>query len=67
MVYYHERDALGAIKRYNGVELDGRPMKIELVGTSLVTPVPVALSNDRFLRSANVPVRRSVQLQPGIF
>lgn len=29
---------MAAIKRYNNVQLDGKPMKIELVGTNMSTP-----------------------------
>jgi THO complex subunit 4 len=31
-------DALDAIERYNGVQLDGKPMKIEPVGTKTEPP-----------------------------
>lgn len=29
---------MAAIKRYNNVQLDGKPMKLELVGTNITTP-----------------------------
>ncbi|KAM0953571.1 putative chromatin target of PRMT1 protein [Dioscorea sansibarensis] len=31
-------DAFAAVKRYNNVQLDGKPMKIEVIGTNIVTP-----------------------------
>ena len=34
-------DALDAIERYNGVQLDGKPMKIELIGNK-TEPRPMA-------------------------
>ena len=34
-------DALDAIERYNGVQLDGKPMKIELIGNK-TEPRPTA-------------------------
>lgn len=37
-MYSRRQDALAAIKRYNNVQLDGKPMKIELVGVNLVAP-----------------------------
>lgn len=37
VVFTHRSDALEAIKRYNNVQLDGKPMSIELVGTSIVS------------------------------
>ncbi|GFP86453.1 THO complex subunit 4a [Phtheirospermum japonicum] len=35
VVFSRRQDALAAIKRYNNVQLDGKPMKIELVGTNI--------------------------------
>lgn len=29
---------MAAVKRYNNVQLDGKPMKIEIVGTNIATP-----------------------------
>eukprot|EP00252_Welwitschia_mirabilis_P015767 TRINITY_DN3498_c0_g1_i2.p1 TRINITY_DN3498_c0_g1~~TRINITY_DN3498_c0_g1_i2.p1 ORF type:complete len:216 (+),score=21.85 TRINITY_DN3498_c0_g1_i2:360-1007(+) len=39
VVFLRRNDAIAAMKRYNNVQLDGKPMKIELVGTSLGFPV----------------------------
>lgn len=59
VVFTKQSDALAAIKKYNNMNLDGKPLQIELVGTSLVTPaaaMPLAQSsllgspNDLFLR-----------------
>ncbi|KAJ7975840.1 THO complex subunit 4A-like [Quillaja saponaria] len=41
VVFLRESDALAAIKRYNNVKLDGKPLKIELVGVNLVSPAVV--------------------------
>lgn len=38
VVFTRRSDALAAIKKYNNMKLDGKPLQIELVGTSLVTP-----------------------------
>ena len=35
IVFTRRADALAAVKRYNNVELDGKPMKIEIVGTNI--------------------------------
>ncbi|KAL9247689.1 hypothetical protein vseg_021096 [Gypsophila vaccaria] len=35
IVFSRRNDALAAVKRYNNVELDGKPMKIEIVGTNV--------------------------------
>ncbi|KAK1271459.1 hypothetical protein QJS04_geneDACA022349 [Acorus gramineus] len=40
VVFSREGDALAAVKRYNNVQLDGKPMKIEIVGRNIVTPAP---------------------------
>ncbi|GLU02394.1 hypothetical protein SLE2022_196460 [Rubroshorea leprosula] len=38
VVFSRRADAVNAVKRYNNVQLDGKPMKIEIVGTNLATP-----------------------------
>lgn len=35
VVFSRRGDGLAAVKRYNNVELDGKPMKIEIVGTNM--------------------------------
>uniref|UniRef100_A0A803LCM1 RRM domain-containing protein n=1 Tax=Chenopodium quinoa TaxID=63459 RepID=A0A803LCM1_CHEQI len=35
VVFSRRGDGLAAVKRYNNVELDGKPMKIEIVGTNV--------------------------------
>eukprot|EP00475_Leptophrys_vorax_P032283 TRINITY_DN4967_c0_g2_i3.p1 TRINITY_DN4967_c0_g2~~TRINITY_DN4967_c0_g2_i3.p1 ORF type:complete len:191 (+),score=25.34 TRINITY_DN4967_c0_g2_i3:717-1289(+) len=42
VVFARKADALAAISRYNNVQLDGKPMKIELIG-STVAPAPAAV------------------------
>ncbi|KAI4368823.1 hypothetical protein MLD38_017338 [Melastoma candidum] len=48
VVFSRRTDALAAVKRYNNVQLDGKPMRIEIVGTNLVTPVVPAVTNGSF-------------------
>ncbi|CAN0854028.1 THO complex subunit 4A [Linum grandiflorum] len=44
VVFSRRDDALSAVKRYNDVQLDGKRMKIEIVGTNITTPaIPVAV------------------------
>ncbi|KAL0436808.1 UNVERIFIED_CONTAM: THO complex subunitA [Sesamum radiatum] len=43
VVFSRRQDALAAVKRYNNVQLDGKPMKIELVGTNVSTSGAVLL------------------------
>jgi len=37
VVFSRRGDALAAVKKYNDVQLDGKPMKIEIVGTNRQT------------------------------
>lgn len=39
VVYTRRSDAFAALKKYNNVLLDGKPMKIETVGTTAETPI----------------------------
>ena len=39
MVYTRKSDSFAALKRYNNVLLDGKPMKIEVVGTNAEMPI----------------------------
>uniref|UniRef100_A0A0D9XN12 RRM domain-containing protein n=1 Tax=Leersia perrieri TaxID=77586 RepID=A0A0D9XN12_9ORYZ len=43
VVFSTRSDALAAVKKYNNVHLDGKPMKIELIGTNIQTPAPLPL------------------------
>ncbi|XP_057436436.1 THO complex subunit 4A-like [Lotus japonicus] len=43
VVFMRQSDALAAIKKYNNMRLDGKPLQIELVGSSLVTPAPAVV------------------------
>ncbi|XP_043690257.1 THO complex subunit 4A-like [Telopea speciosissima] len=56
VVFSRRGDALAAVKRYNNVQLDGKPMKIEVVGTNVVTPAAVPpVPNGVFGNSSAVP------------
>lgn len=39
MVFARRSDAFQALKRYNNVQLDGKPMKIEIVGANAEVPL----------------------------
>lgn len=39
VVYTRRSDAFAALKKYNNVLLDGKPMKIEIVGASAEMPI----------------------------
>ncbi|KAF7149421.1 hypothetical protein RHSIM_Rhsim03G0123600 [Rhododendron simsii] len=49
VVFAHQADALKAIERFNNVQLDGKPMKIELVGVNIVTPAAVVPTTNGIL------------------
>lgn len=40
VVFARRSDALAALKRYNNVQLDGKPMQIEVIGTNIEAPTP---------------------------
>uniref|UniRef100_A0A0E0MIJ5 RRM domain-containing protein n=1 Tax=Oryza punctata TaxID=4537 RepID=A0A0E0MIJ5_ORYPU len=42
VVFSRKSDALAAVKRYNNVQLDGKPMKLELIGIN-IEPLPPAI------------------------
>ncbi|KAI3514179.1 hypothetical protein L1887_12498 [Cichorium endivia] len=49
IVFSRRQDALAAVKRYNNVQLDGKPMKIEIVGLNIVAPAGgLPLMNNSF-------------------
>lgn len=60
VVFLHYSDAIAAIKRYNNVQLDGKPLKIELVGLNLVTPPAVLPTGESILGKPNGAFRRYV-------
>lgn len=45
VVFSRRQDALTAIKKYHNVQLDGQPMKIEIVGTNIATPAPPTIAS----------------------
>ncbi|WVZ62520.1 hypothetical protein U9M48_012259 [Paspalum notatum var. saurae] len=53
VVFARKVDALDAIKRYNGVLLDGKPMNIELIGNNAEPPPMPPLIHNRPLQSYN--------------
>jgi hypothetical protein len=58
VVFALQTDPLAAIKRYNNVQLDGKPLKIELVGVNVITPVPVLVTTTTNLAKPNNVIRR---------
>ncbi|XP_062015118.1 THO complex subunit 4A [Rosa rugosa] len=70
VVFSRRQDAVAAVKRYNNVMLDGKPMKIEIVGTNIATPgAPSAIppaANGAF-RNSNGGAPRGGQGRGGAF
>lgn len=56
VVYSRRLDAVAAMKRYNNVQLDGKPMKIELIGTNLLPPITRAMNGPAALGRGRRPV-----------
>ncbi|KAI9081939.1 hypothetical protein K1719_036252 [Acacia pycnantha] len=55
VVFSRRVDAVAAVKRYNDVQLDGKPMKIEIVGTNIATPAAAPAANGALGNSNIVP------------
>ncbi|GMJ08968.1 hypothetical protein like AT5G59950 [Hibiscus trionum] len=55
VVFSRKADAMAAVKRYNNVQLDGKPMKIEIVGTNIATPAAPISANVAFGSSNGAP------------
>ncbi|XP_038896761.1 THO complex subunit 4D-like [Benincasa hispida] len=60
VVYTRRSDAFAALKRYNNVLLDGRPMKIEMLGDNAEMPVSARIN----VTGVNGRSRRTVVLTP---
>ncbi|CAI9776741.1 unnamed protein product [Fraxinus pennsylvanica] len=58
VVFSKRQDALAAVKRYNNVQLDGKPMKIELVVTNINIPA-AGLPPTGAFGDSNVAPRRA--------
>ncbi|XP_021887637.1 THO complex subunit 4A [Carica papaya] len=54
VVFSRRTDAVNAVKRYNNVQLDGKPMKIEIVGTNVATPAAPPAANGTFGNSNGI-------------
>eukprot|EP00268_Persea_americana_P025037 TRINITY_DN243_c0_g2_i1.p1 TRINITY_DN243_c0_g2~~TRINITY_DN243_c0_g2_i1.p1 ORF type:complete len:268 (-),score=50.41 TRINITY_DN243_c0_g2_i1:1018-1821(-) len=52
VVFSRRADAAAAVKRYNNVQLDGKPMKIEIVGTNIATPAATPAATSQVLNGA---------------
>ncbi|KAL5657273.1 hypothetical protein ACJX0J_030436, partial [Zea mays] len=53
VVFARKVDALDAIKRYNGVLLDGKPMNLELIGNNVEPPPMPPVIHSRPLQNYN--------------
>lgn len=61
VVYSRQRHAVAAMKQYNNVQLDGKRMKIELIGTNLLPPIAPSMNGaSGFGRG-----RRMIVMTPG--
>ncbi|KAD7480082.1 hypothetical protein E3N88_03218 [Mikania micrantha] len=61
VVYMLRSDAMAAMKRYNNVLLDGKPLKLELVGINIISPVPVPPMQRGILGSDSINSSRGIQ------
>ncbi|XP_042501209.1 THO complex subunit 4C-like [Macadamia integrifolia] len=63
VVFVRRSDALAAVRRYNNVVLDGKPMQIELIGTNLEIPVSARVN---VIGAANGRGKRTVVMTPQV-
>lgn len=63
VVFSRRTDAVAAVKRYNNVQLDGKPMKIEIIGTNLSTPASIPQVTNGLLGNPNGVPRRYILLK----
>uniref|UniRef100_A0A6N2LV33 RRM domain-containing protein n=1 Tax=Salix viminalis TaxID=40686 RepID=A0A6N2LV33_SALVM len=61
VLYTRRSDAFSALKKYNNVLLDGRPMKIEIVGSNPEVPISARVN----VTGANGKKKRTVVMTPG--
>ncbi|XP_054797781.1 THO complex subunit 4D [Prosopis cineraria] len=61
VVYTRRSDAFAALKRYNNVLLDGKPMKIEVVGANAELPISARVN----VSGINGQRKRTVVMTPG--
>ncbi|KAJ6370877.1 hypothetical protein OIU77_001398 [Salix suchowensis] len=62
VLYTRRSDAFGAFKKYNNVLLDGKPMKIEIVGANPVVPISARMN----VTGANGKKKRTFAMISGL-
>nr|GLL33788.1 THO complex subunit 4A-like [Ipomoea trifida] len=61
VVFSRRQDALAAVKRYNNVQLDGKAMQIEIVGTNIAAPpAPSSYSGGAYGDFSGIPRRSAM-------
>lgn len=63
VVYVRRSDAFAALKRYNNVQLDGKPMKIEIIGANSEVPVSARVN---VVGGGSGRRRRTVIMESGV-
>lgn len=58
VVFSQRADALAAVKRYNNVQLDGKPMKLEIVRRNIAASAAAPPSNNGMYGNQNGGFRR---------